>query len=116
MKDLYPIIKYNTIRNNLEIYIFKRIKFIRNLNKTINTSLFNIQKSVIKAFITLLLYYIKSIKYKPLIITFTKVFRNYIALSINLVIAVKTFTLSRIFNITWKKSFNNIIKNLITFI
>ena len=42
MKGLYFVIKYNIIRNNLEFYIFKRIKFIRNLNKMINILFFNI--------------------------------------------------------------------------
>ena len=42
MKGLYLIIKYNTTRNNLGFYILKRIKFIRNLNKTINILFFNI--------------------------------------------------------------------------
>ena len=116
MKGLYFVIKYNIIRNNLEFYIFKRIKFIRNLNKTVNILFFNIQKSIIKTLIILLLYYIRFIKYTSLIIIFIKAFRSYIVSLINLAIAVKIFTPFRIFDITWRKSFNNIIKNLITFI
>ena len=42
MKNLYFTIKYNTTQNNFGFYIFKRIKFIRSLNKTINISLFDI--------------------------------------------------------------------------
>ena len=116
MKDFFLAIKYNTIRNNLELYIFKRIEFIRNLNKTINILFFNIQKSIIKTFIILLSHYIKFIKYTPFIIIFMKAFRNYIALFVNLVIVVKIFTLFHIFDIAWRILFNNIIKNLITFI
>ena len=56
MKGLYLAIKYNITRNNLRLYIFKRIKFIRNLNKIINILFFNIQKSIIKVFI--IYYYI----------------------------------------------------------
>ena len=62
------------IRHNFELYIFKRIKFIRNLNKTINISLFNIQKSIIKTFIILLSHHIKSTKHASFIIIFTKAF------------------------------------------
>ena len=74
MKGLYFTIKYNSTRRNLEYYIFKRIEFIRNLNNTINILFFNIQKSITKAFITLLLYYMKFIKYTLFTIIFMKVF------------------------------------------
>ena len=65
----------------------------------INILFFNIQKSIIKILIILLLYYIKFIKYTLFIIIFTKIFRNYIISFINLAIVVKTLTLFYIFNI-----------------
>ena len=99
MKGFYLAIKYNTTRNDLEFYIFKRIKFIRNSNKINNILFFNIQKSIIKTFIISLSHYIEFIKYAFFIITFIKAFRNYIASLINLAIVIKILTLFYIFNI-----------------
>ena len=87
MKGFYPIIKYNTTRNNFGLCVFKRIKFIRNLNKTINISFFNIQKSIIKVFIISLSHYIRFISIRFLLLYLRKFFevisrRSLISLSL----------------------------------